>query len=83
MFASNTARRLINNTKSTLTPKLETKNMKYETNQETYTYCQIANNFRLWTEYVDTLGLDSKDTFASMPEAEKIQILVECFGPES
>jgi hypothetical protein len=50
--------------------------------QTTHTYAQIAKSFALWGEYVDTAGLDSRETFDTMTEAEKIAVQVACFGPE-
>lgn len=48
-----------------------------------YTYAQIANDFCLWGEYVDTSGIDTREKFEAMTESEKIAIQVKCFGPES
>jgi hypothetical protein len=46
------------------------------------TYSEIANDYRLWMEYADTLGLDSEEAFNSMTEGDKIKTLIKCFGPE-
>ena len=47
-----------------------------------YTHSEIANNYNLWSEYVDTQGLDSEAKFDAMSEAEKIKMIVDCFGVE-
>lgn len=48
----------------------------------TPTYAQIANDFRLWQEYVDPSGNDDKARFDAMTVEQKLNILAECFGPE-
>jgi hypothetical protein len=47
-----------------------------------HTYAEIANDRRLWTEYADPLERDTAEQFAEWSEAEKIKILVDCFGNE-
>ena len=49
----------------------------------TYTYTEIANNWNLWTTYADPSATTTREWFDSADEAEKIAILVSCFGPES
>jgi hypothetical protein len=55
---------------------------QYVTPMTTRTYKNIAADYSLWIEYVDTLGLDSEDTFNQQTVEEKIDFLVQCFGPE-
>nr|7VZM_A Chain A, AcrIE4-F7 [Pseudomonas citronellolis] len=47
-----------------------------------YTYQQIAEDFRLWSEYVDTAGEMSKDEFNSLSTEDKVRLQVEAFGEE-
>ena len=47
-----------------------------------YSYRDIANSFGLWSEYIDPIGLDSRETFDNKSEREKIGIIEECFGKE-
>jgi hypothetical protein len=49
---------------------------------KTHTYSEIANDHTLWGQYVDTAGLDSREKFDAMTEAEKLAVQVECFGAE-
>jgi hypothetical protein len=44
------------------------------------TNIEIANNYNLWMEYVDPSGLDTKEAFDAMSDAEKIAIIESCFG---
>jgi len=46
------------------------------------TYKDIANDFELWSEYVDPQGLDTIRRFELMTESYKIAFLKRCFGPE-
>ena len=46
------------------------------------TYEQIANDWRLWMEYADPSGGDTKEGFDSANTAQKIGWLIACFGPE-
>jgi hypothetical protein len=46
------------------------------------TNSQIANNYILWAEYVDPSGLTSEAEFDAMTEAEKMEFIEKCFGPE-
>jgi hypothetical protein len=47
-----------------------------------YTYQQIAENFSLWSEYVDPSGLHSQEDFDAMTLEEKIDFQVKCFGAQ-
>jgi len=49
---------------------------------KTYTYSEIANDFTLWGQYVDTAGLDSRERFDGMTVADKIAFQKDCFGAE-
>ena len=51
--------------------------------KNTYTYSEIANNYRLWMEYADPSGHDTEKAFNAKTEQEKIAFLVSCFGPEN
>lgn len=46
------------------------------------TYKQIAEDFRLWGEYVDPSGLDSEADFDTLSIEDKISMEVRMFGPE-
>ena len=48
----------------------------------THTYSEIAANWNLWAEYVDTGGTMTEEEFEERDEAEKIAIIVACFGAE-
>ena len=48
-----------------------------------HTYAEIANDRRLWTEFADPLERDTDEQFSAWSEAEKIKILVDCFGTEA
>jgi hypothetical protein len=41
---------------------------------------EIANDFNLWQQYVDPSGIDTKDDFENMDEAEKLEIIQQCFN---
>ncbi len=45
-------------------------------------YHAIAADWRLWQEYADPTGIDSKEQFDAMTVVEKVAILGESFGPE-
>lgn len=49
---------------------------------EGYTYREIAEDFGLWSEYVDPMGTTSEDEFEQMSIEEKIKIQIDCFGEE-
>lgn len=46
------------------------------------TYRENAENFELWREAVDPDGTTTEKEFDEMTTEEKIQIQVDCFGPE-
>lgn len=50
--------------------------------QEEVDYIEVANNYELWTEYVDTVGVMTQEEFELMTEKEKIQLQVDLFGIE-
>jgi len=45
----------------------------------TPTNAEIASSWRLWIEYVDPAGCDSRESFGEMSQDEKIKIIRECF----
>ena len=45
-------------------------------------YQQQANDYNLWQEYFDTGGQMSEDEFNAFTEAEKVDMLRQCYGPE-
>ena len=45
-------------------------------------HSEIASLYRLWMEYADTLGLDSREDFDAMPHADKMAMLRACFGAD-
>lgn len=47
-----------------------------------HTYAQIADDFELWQEYVDTDGTTSRKEFDAMTHADRVALQVETFGPE-
>jgi len=47
-----------------------------------YTYEQIAQNYDLWLEFVDTDGNMSRETFDSTPAETLIAMMVDMFGEE-
>ncbi len=47
-----------------------------------YTYEQIANDYNLWGEYVDTAATVSEDEFEQMTTEEKVEMQVEMFGAD-
>jgi len=48
-----------------------------------YTYEQIAENFRLWQEFVDTGAEMTEEEFDAMTTEEKVRIQVEAFGEQA
>ncbi len=46
------------------------------------TYNEIASNYQFWMEYIDVIGLDTKEQFESLSLQRKIDMLVQCFGVE-
>jgi hypothetical protein len=47
-----------------------------------FTYEQIARSFQLWGEYVDPMATMTEEQFEEMEMEERLQIMVDCFGPE-
>ena len=47
---------------------------------QNYSNNEIAENYQLWTECVDPLGLDSEKAFDAMTIEEKLKIMEDCFG---
>lgn len=47
-----------------------------------HSYDEIAKDFTLWQEYVDTDGVTSKDEFDAMTIEQKVQLQIDTFGPE-
>lgn len=45
-------------------------------------YAEIADDFRLWGQYVDPNGVDSKEQFDSTTPSQRLQLIIRCFGPE-
>lgn len=48
-----------------------------------YTYAEIAADFSLWIEFVDTDATMSREEFNAMSIDEKVNLQIEAFGPES
>jgi hypothetical protein len=48
-----------------------------------YTYAQIATDFQLWIEYVDTDANMTEEEFDTLSTEAKVQLQVEAFGPET
>lgn len=48
-----------------------------------FTYAQIAADFQLWGEFVDTSAEMTEEEFDAMSVEDKIALQVEAFGPES
>ncbi len=42
----------------------------------------IATDFELWGEYMDTDGILTEDEFEAMPRKEKLQEITDCFGDD-
>lgn len=49
---------------------------------KTCSYEQIASNWDLWCEYVDTNAETDIDEFQRLTTDEKVAIQVDCFGPD-
>ena len=49
----------------------------------TFTYNQIAESYKLWTEYVDNNPELTEEQFDEMSIEEKVSVMVDCFGPET
>ena len=47
-----------------------------------YTYADLANDFALWGEYFDTSANMTEADFKFMTTEQKINLLIEAFGPE-
>ena len=45
-------------------------------------YAEIANDFRLWGEYVDPFGVMSKPEFLALSVADKVVMQQRAFGRE-
>lgn len=48
-----------------------------------HTYTEIAANWALWNEYVNTDATMSRDEFDSLTTEQKVALQVEAFGPEA
>ncbi len=46
------------------------------------TYKEIAQSFSLWGEYVDVDGNDTEESFNANSWEERVEIMIQCFGPE-
>jgi hypothetical protein len=46
------------------------------------TYAEIANNWALWNEFVNTDATMSRDEFDSLTTEQKVALQVKAFGPE-
>ena len=46
------------------------------------TRAEIAESFTLWGVFVDTLGVDTRERFDAMTEADRLAVMDACFGPE-
>lgn len=47
------------------------------------THDQMAKDFDLWQEYVDTDGVITENDFHAMTYADRLNLIVETFGPEA
>tara|TARA_R110000782_G_C14454738_1_gene372619 strand:- start:137 stop:289 length:153 start_codon:yes stop_codon:yes gene_type:complete len=47
---------------------------------QNYSNNEIAENYQLWAEYVDPLGLDDKEAFDAMTTEKKLEIMKGCFS---
>jgi hypothetical protein len=47
-----------------------------------YTYEQVAKNFELWGEYVDTDANMTEEEFDALSTEEKVEMQEEMFGKE-
>ena len=48
--------------------------------EERPSYREIAEDFSLWQDYVDTLGTISEADFDNLSVNKKISMIEECFG---
>lgn len=48
-----------------------------------HTYEEIANDYRLWIEFVDVDASMTEEEFNALSTDEKIRLQVEAFGKES
>lgn len=48
-----------------------------------YTYEQIAEDFRLWGEFVDPNAEMTEEEFDALSTEEKVKLQVEAFGEEA
>ena len=46
------------------------------------TYQQIAISWRLWTEYVDTDAVMTREEFDAMSIEDRVALMVKAFGAE-
>jgi hypothetical protein len=46
------------------------------------TYTEIANDWSLWNEFVNTDAAMSRDEFDTLTIEQKVALQVEAFGPE-
>ena len=46
------------------------------------TYTEIANDWNLWNEFVNTDAAMSRDEFDALTTEQKVALQVEAFGPE-
>lgn len=46
------------------------------------TYAEIANDWNLWNEYVNTDATMSREEFDALTTEQKVALQVEAFGPE-
>ena len=46
------------------------------------TYTEIANNWNLWNEFVNTDAAMSREEFDALTTEQKVALQVEAFGPE-
>jgi hypothetical protein len=49
----------------------------------TYSYAELAADYRLWMEYVDPAGIDTPEAWEAMPMERRLEILTACFGEEA
>jgi hypothetical protein len=52
-------------------------------NMTNHTYTEIASDYRLWVEYVDTDATMTEAEFQALSTDEKIALQVEAFGAET
>jgi len=46
------------------------------------TYTEIATDWRLWNEFVNTDSTMSRDEFDALTTEQKVALQIEAFGPE-